>query len=108
MLGGEMKTRVLSSEKVTLIADAYEVPFEQKEPPEAPKYRRAYCWRIGRTLRLDEGERCPECGSRDHDVVPVDECGAFAPCGSENHDGHHCALFPGHEGKHWTDSCEEK
>jgi hypothetical protein len=50
---------------------------------------RRYCWRVGVCVETAEGDRCPECGSRDHRPVPrQNECANYvavtelwgAPC----------------------------
>lgn len=41
--------------------------------------RRVYCWRVGIVLELGEDERCPECGSKDHELYLADNCGNFVP-----------------------------
>jgi hypothetical protein len=68
--------------------------------------RRAYCWRVGAVLDLEEGEVCPECGSSSHGPYERDDCGDFVAgplvAGSEastpRQAGVHCVLPVGHPG----------
>jgi hypothetical protein len=58
---------------------------------------RRYCWRTGGVVVLEDGVRCPECGSL-HDPLPdQSRCGVFVA--HEDH-GHPCDRPAGHAGAH--------
>ena len=59
---------------------------------------RRYCWRVGGTVVLARGEKCPECGSDNHpDLEDQGQCGRFVACGDTSH-GHPCEMSVGHGG----------
>lgn len=66
---------------------------------------RAYCWRVGAVLDLEEGP-CPECGAASHEPYLRDDCGDFVtgPLGAgpeastPRQAGVHCVLPRGHAG----------
>ena len=55
--------------------------------------------RLRAIIELDDGERCPECGTTSHRVItPQSMCGCFAL--DDTGTGRECVLAAGHGGQH--------